>query len=61
LSRPDCGGFGGFVEIRSGSVNWPSVRKAIDDIGYSGFMTIEGGSDPIQKKSADLDLIIAGK
>ncbi len=61
LSHPDCGGFGGFVEIRTGSVDWPSVRKAIDDIGYSGFMTIEGGSNPIQKQSADLDLIIAGK
>ncbi|MDO4627997.1 MAG: sugar phosphate isomerase/epimerase family protein [Planctomycetia bacterium] len=61
MNHPDMGGFGGFVEIRSGSVNWPSVRKAIDDIGYSGYMTIEGGSDPIAKKSADLDLIIAGK
>lgn len=61
MNHPDMGGFGGFVEIRSGSVNWPSVRKAIDDIGYSGYMTIEGGSDPIAKKSSDLDLIIAGK
>ncbi|MDO5113357.1 MAG: sugar phosphate isomerase/epimerase family protein [Planctomycetia bacterium] len=49
------------VEIRTGSVNWPAVRKAIDDIDYNGYMTIEGGSDPIEKKSADLDLIIAGK
>lgn len=61
LDDPDCGGFGGFCEIRSGSVNWPVVRQAIEDIGYNGFMTIEGGSDPIAKKSADLDLIIAGK
>ncbi len=61
LDDPDCGGFGGFVEIRSGSVNWPSVRQAIEDIGYNGFMTIEGGGDPIQKKSEDLDLIIAGR
>lgn len=61
LSDPDCGGFKGFVEIRSGSVNWPAVRKAIEEIGYSGFMTIEGGGDPITKKSEDLDLIIAGK
>ncbi|MBE6425781.1 MAG: sugar phosphate isomerase/epimerase [Planctomycetaceae bacterium] len=61
LTRPDCGGYKGFVNLRDGSVNWPVVRKAIDDIGYNGFMTIEGGSDPIAKKSADMDLIIAGK
>lgn len=52
---------GQFTEIRSGSVDWPSVRKAIDDIGYNGYLTIEGGADPIEKKNADLDLIIAGK
>ncbi|MBQ9454459.1 MAG: hypothetical protein IJU53_02170 [Thermoguttaceae bacterium] len=61
FSSQYCGGFGGFCEIRSGSVNWPAVRQAIEDIGYNGFMTIEGGSVPIAKKSADLDLIIAGK
>ncbi|MDO4569000.1 MAG: TIM barrel protein [Planctomycetia bacterium] len=54
-------GTGNFCEIRAGSVNWPVVRKAIEDVGYNGFMTIEGGGDPNDKKSADLDLIIAGK
>jgi len=25
-----------------GSINWPTVRQALDDIGYNGWMTIEG-------------------
>ena len=36
-------GHGGeFVDIRDGSVRWPVVREALEAIGYSGFMTIEG-------------------
>lgn len=53
---------GKFVDIRKGSVDWPSVRKAIDKIGYNGWMTIEGsGGLSLEEKSKDLDLIIAGK
>ncbi len=53
---------GKFVDIREGSVDWPVVRKALDDIGYSGFMTIEGSGDlSLEQKSERLDLIIAGK
>lgn len=61
LNENDPGGSGSFVNLRDGSVNWPSVRKAIEEIGYSGFLTVEGGSDSLAKKSADMDLIIAGK
>ena len=55
-------GHGGrFCNIRDGSVNWPVVRKALDSIGYSGWMTIEGsGGLSMQDKSKRLDLIIAG-
>ncbi len=53
---------GKFVDIRDGSVNWPVVRKALDDIGYNGFMTIEGsGGISLEEQSKRLDLIIAGK
>ena len=52
---------GDFVNIRDGSVNWPVVRKALDDVGYSGWMTIEGGSCSLQEHSKRLDLIIAGQ
>jgi len=53
---------GGFANIRDGSVNWPSVRKELDKIGYNGWMTIEGsGGLSIKERSKRLDLIIAGK
>ncbi|NUQ65035.1 MAG: TIM barrel protein [Pirellulales bacterium] len=56
-------GHGGkFVDIRDGSVNWPVVRQALEDVGYSGFMTIEGsGGLSLEEKSKRLDLIFAGK
>ncbi len=56
-------GHGGrFVPIREGSVNWPEVRKALDEIGYNGWMTIEGsGRLSLEERSRRLDLIIAGK
>ena len=56
-------GHGGkFVDIRDGSVNWPVVRKALDDIGYDGWMTIEGsGGLPLEEQSKRLDQILAGE
>jgi L-ribulose-5-phosphate 3-epimerase len=56
-------GHGGrFVNIRDGSVDWPAVRRALDDVGYNGWMTIEGsGGLSLEEKSRRLDLIIAGK
>ena len=53
---------GKFVDIRDGSVDWPVVRKALDDINYNGWMTIEGGAGPtLEEESRRLDLIFAGK
>ncbi len=61
LLNPDSHG-GKFVDIRDGSVNWPTVRKKLDKIGYKGWMTIEGsGKLTLEEKSNRLDLIIAGK
>jgi L-ribulose-5-phosphate 3-epimerase len=39
-------GFG--VKLQEGDVNWPAVMKSLDDIGYSGWTTIEqpGGNTP---------------
>jgi len=32
--------------LLDGDVNWPEVRKALDEVGYNGFMTAElGGGD----------------
>ncbi|MCL5097238.1 MAG: sugar phosphate isomerase/epimerase, partial [Candidatus Omnitrophica bacterium] len=43
LNRNDPNGEGQFVNIRDGDVRWPVVRNALDEVGYNGWMTIEGG------------------
>jgi L-ribulose-5-phosphate 3-epimerase len=57
----DPGGNGAFVAIRDGSVNWPAVRLALDQVGYNGWMTIEDGHVSLQEQSRRLDLILAGQ
>jgi hexulose-6-phosphate isomerase len=52
---------GDFVHPRDGSVNWPEVRKALDEVGYNGWMSIEDGGLSLEEFSRRLDLIIAGK
>lgn len=55
-------GHGGrFTNIREGSVDWPLVRKELDNVGYNGWMTIEGGDLSLEEHGKRLDLIIAGK
>lgn len=58
--NPDSHG-GKFVPLRDGSVNWPAVRQAFEDVGYNGWLTIEGGGYPYPELSKRLDLIIAGQ
>ena len=58
--NPDGHG-GNFCNIRDGSVDWPAVRKALDEVGYNGWMTIEGGDVSAEEHSKRLDLILAGK
>jgi L-ribulose-5-phosphate 3-epimerase len=60
LDRGNANG-GEFCNIREGSVDWPAVRKALDEVGYNGWMTIEGGDLSLAENSKRLDLIIAGK
>jgi L-ribulose-5-phosphate 3-epimerase len=53
---------GKFVDIREGSIDWPSVRKELDKIGYNGWVTIEGsGKLSLAERNERLDLIVAGK
>ena len=33
---------GDFCEMRDGSINWPAVRQALEEIGYHGWLSIEG-------------------
>jgi len=55
-------GHGGtFVHPRDGSIDWPAVRRELDNVGYNGWMTIEDGGLPLEEFNRRLDLIIAGK
>ncbi len=53
-----------FVNLRDGDVNWPEVRKALLDVGYTGFVTAElqsGDEAYLRDLSARMDTIIAEK
>jgi L-ribulose-5-phosphate 3-epimerase len=52
---------GQFVNIRDGDVNWPALRQALEAVGYSGFLTIEGGDCSLEEHSRRLGLIFEGK
>jgi L-ribulose-5-phosphate 3-epimerase len=52
---------GDFVHPRDGSVNWPEVRRALDEVGYDGWATIEDGGLPMAEFSKRFDLIAAGE
>jgi hexulose-6-phosphate isomerase len=58
--NPDGHG-GNWAKIRDGSINWPVVRQALDDVGYNGWLTIEDSGLSLEEYSKRLDLIIAGK
>jgi L-ribulose-5-phosphate 3-epimerase len=54
---------GDFVQLREGSINWPEVRRAFAEIGYTGFMTTEvGGGDEayLRDVRTRVDKIFAG-
>jgi hexulose-6-phosphate isomerase len=53
-----------WVNLRDGDVNWPEVRKALSEVGYTGFVTPElaGGDEKyLRDLSQRIDLIEAGK
>jgi hexulose-6-phosphate isomerase len=58
--NPD-GRDGEWKHPRDGSVNWPEVRKALDEVGYNGWLTIEDGGLSLEEFNRRLDLIIAGQ
>jgi len=50
-----------WTNLGDGDVNWPEVRKALDEIGYEGYMTaeLEGGDEAYLKDVASrMDRII---
>jgi L-ribulose-5-phosphate 3-epimerase len=54
-----------FVPLREGSTDWPEVRRAMDEIKYSGYLAaeVQGGDLAYltDKVSKPMDLIIEGK
>ncbi len=61
LNPADADGQGSFVNIRDGNVRWPIVRAALDEIGYNGWLTIEGGTNiTMEEHNRRIDLIIKG-
>jgi hexulose-6-phosphate isomerase len=55
-------GHGGkFVHPRDGSINWPAVRQALDDVGYTGWASIEDGELPLAEFARRFDLIESGR
>jgi sugar phosphate isomerase/epimerase len=52
---------GDFVPIGKGSVDWVSVRKVIDEVGYNGWVTIESGGYTDAEHSALMDRFFAGQ
>jgi len=58
--NPDNHG-GKFVHPGDGSINWPAVRQAFEDVGYNGWLTIEDGGIPYPEFNKRLEKIIAGQ
>lgn len=53
-----------WVNLREGSVNWTEVRKALAEVGYTGYLTPElsGGDEAyLRDLSARIDKILAGE
>lgn len=57
--NPDGRG-GKFVHPRDGSVDWPAVRRALDEAGYDGWATIEDKGLGLAEFRRRLDLIAEG-
>jgi hexulose-6-phosphate isomerase len=58
--KPDGHG-GEFVHPRDGSIDWPAVRRALDQVGYDGWGSIEDGGLPLAEFRRRFDLIEAGQ
>ena len=53
-----------FTNLGDGTIDWPEIRRAFSDIGYSGYMSAElkGGDEAyLRDVSGRMDKIIAGR
>lgn len=64
LDVKDWGKKAGFCKIGQGDVDWPAVRQALLDIGYSGWGAAEvsgGGREQLREVSTQMDQVFALK
>lgn len=52
---------GEFVPIGKGSIDWISVRKTIDEIGYDGFVSLESGGFSLEQHAKIFQNFFVGK
>ena len=61
LDCKDWGNVEGFCSIGDGDVNWPAVRRALADIGFTGWCTAEvagGGRDVLADVAARMNRVL---
>ena len=61
LDVKDWGVANGFCKIGDGDVDWPAVREALGEIGYSGWCTAEvtgGGRDRLADIAERMDTVL---
>jgi hexulose-6-phosphate isomerase len=52
---------GRFCDPLDGSIDWHEVRRALDEVDYHGWLTVEGSDNlPAAERRRQLDVIIAG-
>ena len=56
----DAKNSGGFVRIGDGSIDWREVRRAIEAVGYNGWISIESSGWTDAEHSAIMDRFFAG-
>ena len=64
LDVKDWGKSNGFCKIGDGDVDWPDVRKALGEIGFTGWSTAEVGGgkrERIQEIHDRMDKYLLGK
>ncbi len=53
---------GNWAKVGEGSVNWPLVRKLLEELEYSGWLTLEGNAGKTREEQCKiLDRIIRGE
>lgn len=58
LDVKDWGRENGFCRLGEGDVNWPEVRRALDEIRFTGWATREGGDNSLADTSQLMDELL---